>query len=550
MPDPIRKIFRVSNSYGYNADENEAPVKFHSGEKVRLTVEVRNGNEVVNLPDDYTVKWQAWLADTPATLYIDKTGSIENGRAVVELTPDESAMDDATYDYEVRIYSGTTDMGVVLYGRDADGNGLEVLYAVPTAGVSFVGTSHAYPDTLSELADVESTVVPTVGKLLVGTGTKWNTISVGTSGQVLTSNGTTAAWASPTGVADGDKGDITVSASGATWTIDNDAVTLSQMAHMATNSLIGRHAAGTGNPQVVGIDGGLELSGGNLRRSALSGDVTASAGSGTTSITDAAVANAKLANMAQSTVKGRAASAGTGVPVDLTPAQLAGVLSDQATLTLSSATVAIQNSATVGDSLEVGTDCTAGQFIGAGGSLTALNATQLTTGTVPAARLGNVNHRVFWSSVEAFLTTSANVGWSQYNHASRAISLYAAKSATASLQSATLRFPAKRVPFGFAAFKTTGAITLKYLGDSTSSSDIKITGITLYGTDLTTGSETTLYTDSTARTPGTANAVIGVSLDRSAFSSTTVPEYLIIEVSVQVANSKSLGVVAVEVNAE
>ena len=52
------------------------------------------------------------------------------------------------------------------------------------------------------------------------------------------------------GVADGDKGDITVSALGATWTIDNAAVTLAKMANMATASLIYRKTAGSGAPEV------------------------------------------------------------------------------------------------------------------------------------------------------------------------------------------------------------------------------------------------------------------------------------------------------------
>jgi hypothetical protein len=46
-----------------------------------------------------------------------------------------------------------------------------------------------------------------------------------------------------------------------------------------------------------------------------------------------AVTNAKLANMAQATIKGRAAAAGTGDPQDLTQAQLVGVL-DTATVSL------------------------------------------------------------------------------------------------------------------------------------------------------------------------------------------------------------------------
>ncbi len=42
----------------------------------------------------------------------------------------------------------------------------------------------------------------------------------------------------------------------------------------------------------------------------------------TTAIADGSVANAKLADMAQATIKGRVSGAGTGVPVDMTPAQV------------------------------------------------------------------------------------------------------------------------------------------------------------------------------------------------------------------------------------
>ena len=95
----------------------------------------------------------------------------------------------------------------------------------------------------------------------------------------------------------------------------------------ASDRLLGRDTAGAGTGEEITVGGGLEFTGsGGIQRSALTGDVTATAGTNGTTIANSAVTNAKMADMAQSTIKGRAESAGTGAPVDLSIAQVKAIL--------------------------------------------------------------------------------------------------------------------------------------------------------------------------------------------------------------------------------
>lgn len=103
----------------------------------------------------------------------------------------------------------------------------------------------------------------------------------------------------------------------ATGGITDGAVTFPKMVDIPTNTLIGRDTAGTGDPENIALNVTLEMDGANkLQRAALTGDVTASAGSNSTTIANDAVTDAKLRNSGACSVIGRSANS-TGDPADI-----------------------------------------------------------------------------------------------------------------------------------------------------------------------------------------------------------------------------------------
>jgi microcystin-dependent protein len=95
---------------------------------------------------------------------------------------------------------------------------------------------------------------------------------------------------------DGDRGDATVSSSGGVITIDDDVITHAKYQNIVTDSLLGRDTAATGSPEELSVGGGIEFTGsGGIQRSALTGDITATAGSNTTDIATGVVGTNEIA---------------------------------------------------------------------------------------------------------------------------------------------------------------------------------------------------------------------------------------------------------------
>lgn len=173
-----------------------------------------------------------------------------------------------------------------IIGRDSEGVGsLEELTV--SEGLEFTGSGGIRRSAL-------------VGDVTAAAGSNALTIANqgGNAGKFLTTNGTASSWATILGLTDGDKGDITVSGSGTIWSLDNQSVTFAKLQNIPTDTLIGRDTAGDGAPETITLNTTLSMSGtGALQRAALTGDVTASAGSNATTIANDVVTYAKMQNL-------------------------------------------------------------------------------------------------------------------------------------------------------------------------------------------------------------------------------------------------------------
>lgn len=162
--------------------------------------------------------------------------------------------------------------------------------------------------------------------------------------------------------------------------IADNSVTFAKMQDIGTDRLIGRDAAGTGDPAEISLNSTLEWTGSNsIQRAALTGDITATAGSNTTDIAAGVIVNADI-------------NASAGIALSKLATQTAlSVVTNATNSTAVPTAVAAANDGEVfrrsGTSLAFGTVATAGIADGAvtNVKIADVAASKLTSGTLPSS---------------------------------------------------------------------------------------------------------------------------------------------------------------------
>jgi hypothetical protein len=191
--------------------------------------------------------------------------------------------------------------------------------------------------------------------------------------------------------------------------VKDDSITFAKMANLATDRLIGRDTASTGDPEALTVGGGVEFTGaGGIQTSAFTGDVTKAAGGTATTIANDAVTYAKMQNVsATDKILGRA-TAGFGDVEEITCTAAGRAILDDVDATAQRATLGLGTMATQAASAVAITGGSIAGVTAGGGAATLTPDGVITRTSVTTSTTAVVTEEDLWSySLPAATMTAA-----------------------------------------------------------------------------------------------------------------------------------------------
>lgn len=209
-------------------------------------------------------------------------------------------------------------------------------------------------------------------------------------------------------------GDVTSVGDGA-QTIANDAVTFAKMQNIATDRLLGRDTAATGDVEELSVSGGVEFTGsGGIQTSAFTGDVAKAAGGTALTIANDAVTYAKMQNVsATDKVLGRS-TAGSGDVEEIACTAAGRALIDDADAAAQRTTLGVPTQLVAAASAVNTTSTTTGISTGVAFALT--NGTWLLHGTLGVfTSAGTEAARFAWNGTGGLAVSACLTMITQFN---------------------------------------------------------------------------------------------------------------------------------------